>query len=79
MGWFDLLHLSPLSFDVGFDVGVSPHQTTTNHTNRGFGAHGTLPDAMKHDETTLWARDYETAALPLIYAGLLNEVYPNLS
>jgi len=56
-------------FDVDFDVDVPPHRVTTHHTDRGFGAHGTVPDDMGHDGTALWAQDYETAALPLSYAG----------
>ena len=56
-------------FDVEFDVHVPPHQVTTNHTNRGSGAQGTVPDDMGHDGTVLWAQNYETAALPLSYAG----------
>jgi|GEM_PF-3239713 hypothetical protein len=58
-------------FDVVFDVYVPPHQLTTHHINRGFKFYGTVPDDMKHDETVLRTGDYETAALPLSYAGML--------
>ena len=55
---------------AGFDVGVDvPSQRgTTHHTNRGFGAWWTAPDNLRHDETALRARDYETVAIPLSYA-----------
>ncbi|GAI28248.1 unnamed protein product, partial [marine sediment metagenome] len=53
-----------------FDVDVPPHQVTTHHTNRGFEGRETVPDDMGHDGTAPWARDYETAALPLSYAGM---------
>ena len=56
-------------FDVVFDVDVSPHQITVHHTNRAFGGYRTVPVDMGHDGTLLWAGDYETAALPLSYAG----------
>jgi len=55
---------------VGFDVDVPPQRVTTHHTNRGFRGRGTVPDDMGHAGTALWARDYETAALPLSYAHL---------
>ena len=64
------LHRSPLDFDVGFDVDVPPHQVTTHHTNHGFGGRGTVPDDMRHDETVLWALDYETAALYYYYNNI---------
>jgi hypothetical protein len=57
-------------FDVDFEVDVPPHQVTLHHTDRGFGWKGTVPNDIKHDETILWTRDYETAALPLSYAGM---------
>jgi len=60
---------SPLGFDVGFDVDAGPQRVTTHHTNRGFGSRVTVSNDMEHDGTALWARDYETAALPLSYVG----------
>ena len=45
-----------------FVVHAQPHRLTTNHTDRGFGVQGTLPDDMGHDVTALSASDYETAA-----------------
>ena len=56
--------LAVASFDVDFDVDVSPQRVTTHHNNRGFGGRGTAPNDMGHYGTALWARDYETAALP---------------
>ncbi|MFC1916615.1 hypothetical protein ACFLX1_00570 [Chloroflexota bacterium] len=47
------LHRSPLDFDVGFVVYRESHVQTVDHTNRGFGCHGTVPDDMKHDGTVV--------------------------
>jgi len=57
-------------FDVGFDAYAKQHLPIVDHTDRVFRRNGTVPDDMGHDGTTLWARDYETAALPLSYAGI---------
>ena len=62
--------LAVFGFDVGFDVDVPSHQVTTDHTNRDFGGRVTVSNDMEHDGTALWARDYETAALPLGYVGV---------
>ena len=42
-----------LAFDVHFVVDGEPQRTTTHHTDRGFGGHGTVPDDMEHDGTAL--------------------------
>ena len=45
--------LAVAGFDVHFDVDVPPQRVTTNHINRGFGGHETVPDDMGHDGTAL--------------------------
>ena len=55
--------LELMVFDVGFDVGVSPHRVTIHHNNRDFGDKKTVLNKIEHDGTALWARDYETAGL----------------
>ena len=42
-----------LTFTLTLTSGHSRLQTTTNHTNRGFGGHETAPDDMGHDGTVL--------------------------
>ncbi|MDP6647657.1 MAG: hypothetical protein QGG15_00850 [Dehalococcoidales bacterium] len=60
-----------MTFGVGFDVDGGPRLTTTHHTDCVFLKKSTVPNDMRHYGTVLLPRDYETAALPLNYAGML--------
>ena len=62
--------MGQIGFDVPVVVDGGAQQVTAHHTNRGFGGRVTVPDDMGHDGTVRQARDYETAALPLSYAGV---------